>query len=59
LFQLFRHLAWVLGLALTLALGVIDLGYGADAKTLITCLAPALWLGLYVLGSDHPTDEAV
>ncbi len=49
----FQHLPFVLVLFLVLFIGVTDLSIGADMRVLMTLLAPALWLGLYLLGSPH------
>jgi hypothetical protein len=47
-----RHLPFILVLALIVVLGFTNLSINAAPSTLITLLAPVLWLGLYALGAD-------
>lgn len=50
-----RHLPFALVVFILLLTGATDLAIGAEPKVLVTLLAPTLWLGLYILGSDHAT----
>jgi hypothetical protein len=52
-----RHLPFLLVLFLLVFVGATDLAIGADYRVLVTLLAPALWVGLYLLGAASD-DEA-
>ncbi len=54
---LIYHLPLLLVLFLMLLLGATDLALRVDSKALVTLLAPALWVGLYFLGSNRTTRE--
>ncbi len=47
-----RHLPFALILYSVVALAATGARAGVDGRVLITLLAPGLWLGLYLLGSD-------
>lgn len=51
--NLFRHLPFAIVLFIILFTAATDLAVGAGVSVLATVLAPALWLGLYLLGSDR------
>jgi hypothetical protein len=48
-----RHLPFAIVLFIILFTAVADLAVGAGVNVLATVLAPTLWLGLYLLGSDR------
>lgn len=48
-----RHLPFLLVLFIILFTGLTDAAVDAGARVMVTLLAPALWLGLYLLGSDR------
>ncbi len=48
-----RHLPFLLVLFIILFTGLTDLTIDAGPRVLVTLLAPALWLGLYLLGIDR------
>ena len=48
-----KHLPLIALLFFILVLGLTLQTVNADARVYFTLLAPVLWLGLYVLGSDH------
>lgn len=52
-----RHLPFALVLFIILFTGFADLAVGAETRVLVTLLAPALWLGLYLLGRTRTSDE--
>jgi hypothetical protein len=52
-----RHLPFMLVLFIVLYVAFVDLSIRADSHVLVTLLAPILWLGLYLLGSDHAASE--
>ncbi len=49
-----RHLPFLLVLFIIFFTGMTDLAIDAGARVLVTVLAPALWLGLYLLGINRP-----
>ena len=51
------HLPFALVLFIILITGFTDLAVGTETRVLVTLLAPALWLGLYVLGRTRAQDE--
>ncbi len=53
-----RHLPFALVLFIILFTGVTDLAVGTETRVLVTLLAPALWLGLYLLGRTRPPNES-
>ena len=55
--ELFRHLPFLLVLFIILFTAATDLAVDAGGRVLVTVLAQALWLGLYLLGSDHRARE--
>jgi len=44
-----RHLPFMLVAFIVLFIGFVDLAVHVETNALITLLAPALWLGLYLL----------
>ncbi len=52
-----RHLPFGLVLFIVLFTGLTDVAIGVDPRVLVTLLAPLLWLGLYLLGSERVTRE--
>jgi hypothetical protein len=48
-----RHLPFASLVFLILVLGLTLLTVSAEPKIYVTLLAPILWLGLYLLGSDR------
>jgi hypothetical protein len=52
-----RHLPFVLVLFILLFTGLMDLAIGADARVLVTLLAPIFWLGIYLLGADRTSAQ--
>lgn len=53
-----RHLPFLLVLFIILFTGTTDLAIDAGGRVLVTLLAPALWLGLYLLGINRtPSKE--
>lgn len=52
-----RHLPFVLVLFIMLFTGATDMAIDAGWRVLATLLAPALWLGLYLLGSDPAVNK--
>ncbi len=54
---LLYHLPLLLVLFLMLILGATDLSMRFDTKVVLTLLAPALWVGLYFLGSKRAARE--
>lgn len=55
--DLLRHLPFATVLFIILFTAATDLAIDAGASVLVTVLAPALWLGLYLLGNDRAWDE--
>ena len=53
----FQHLPVALVLFLILWFGATDLAIGVNLPVLVTLLAPALWGGLYFLGSNRATNK--
>ena len=53
-----EHVPWLLLLFVMLVLGATDLAMQFDVRVLITLLAPAWWIGLYFLGSNHTARES-
>jgi hypothetical protein len=52
-----RHLPFALVLFIVLFTGLTDVAIGVEPRVLVTLLAPLLWLGLYLLGSERMTRE--
>jgi hypothetical protein len=52
-----HHLPFLLVLFIILFTGLIDAAAGAGTRVLVTLLAPALWLGLYLLGSERAAGQ--
>lgn len=52
------HMPLLLVLFLMFILGATDLAMQFDVKVLVTLLAPALWIGLYFLGSNRAERES-
>lgn len=52
-----RHLPFGLVLFIVLFTGLTDVAIGVEPRVLVTLLAPLLWLGLYLLGSERVTRE--
>lgn len=52
-----KHLPFISFAFLILVLGLTLQAVGAEQKIYFTLLAPVLWLGLYLLGSDHATEK--
>ncbi len=52
-----RHVPFALIVFVVVYLGAADLAVGVGISVLVTLLAPVLWLGLYLLGSNHAADE--
>jgi hypothetical protein len=48
-----RHLPFLLVLFIILFTGLTDVAIDAGGRVLVTLLAPALWLGLYLLGHER------
>ncbi len=55
--QPLRHLPFALVLFIVLFSGLTDVAIGAEPRVLVTLLAPLMWLGLYVLGSERTRRE--
>jgi hypothetical protein len=56
--HLLRHLPFLLVILLIGWLGFTDLSMSFGPRVLVTCLAPALWAGLYLLGKDRSSETA-
>ncbi len=52
-----RHLPFALVLFIILFTGLTDITIDAGARILATLLAPALWLVLYLLGTDRTASQ--
>jgi hypothetical protein len=52
-----RHLPVLLVLVIIGVTGLGDAAAGAGTSVLVTLLAPVLWLGLYLLGTDRAADK--
>ncbi len=55
--HLLRHLPFALVLFIVLFTGFTDVVIGVEPRVLVTLLAPLLWLGLYLLGSERARAE--
>ncbi len=51
------HLPFALVLFIVLFTGITDVLIGVEPRVLVTLLAPLLWLGLYLLGSQRAKAE--
>ena len=52
-----RHLPFALVAFIVLLIGFVDLAVHVEWNTLVTLLAPILWLGLYfAIGTDRATE---
>ncbi len=56
--HLLPHLPFALVLFIILFTGFTDVSIGVEPRVLVTLLAPLLWLGLYLLGSQRARVEA-
>ncbi len=52
-----RHLPFLIVLFIILFTGLTDVAIGVEPRVLVTLLAPALWLGLYLLGKTRTASE--